>query len=149
MSARKPSSLQAFLMLCLLAVGPLQAQVAYACAMMDTVVHDECCCAEHGDQPAIGNDCRNTACGSPPEAAQAPCCKVTVQVSVDQDARQHTPSVKPPDQRLDVDPPPALVASFAALFPAAPPPAPQSVSLDRLATPAGSDTYLVTLRLRI
>lgn len=141
---RKPSFLRTFLLLCLLAIGPLQAQVAFACAMMDTVVHDDCCCDDHGAE----TDCLRAECGSPPDAEQAPCCDLSVEIGVDQETRQHTPSFKPLDQRLDVDPPPALVA-ILDIFPASQASAPAEHSFDQDVLRTGSDTWLVTRRLRI
>jgi hypothetical protein len=132
------------LLLLVLAVGPLQAQTVFACAMMDTVMHDECCCDDH----KTDDDCAVSKCDSL-ESSEVPCCERSVEVSVDQEAGQHAPLVKPPDIRSDVDPPPGLVTSFDALFPPQPFLAPRDFHFPTVAAQSGSDTYLVTQRLRI
>lgn len=142
---RKPSSLRSFLLLCLLAIGPLQAQVAYACAMMDTVVHDDCCC----DDPLGEADRLPTQRGTTTDGERTPCCELSVEITVDQETRQHTPIFKPPDRRLDLDLPPALVATLdrPPLSPGRP--ASYAHFLDHRTADAGSDIWLITRRLRI
>lgn len=142
---RRPSSVRTLLLLCLLVIGPLQAQIAFACEVMDTVVHGDCCCYD----PKVDTDCLRAECGPPADAEQVPCCEVSVDINLDQEARQHTPAFKPPDQRLDVDPPPALITTFDEQFLPARPAAPRARLFDRALLQTGSDTFLVTRRLRI
>lgn len=144
MNHRDPLYLRALLLL-LLAVGPLQAQTIYACAMMDMVVHDRCCC----EAAKFEDDRANPDCNATLESSEKPCCERSVEVSVDQEAGQDTLTVKPAEVRSDVDPPQALVSSFDALFP--PRPFPTRGVADRLpgTGQSGSDTYLLTQRLRI
>lgn len=132
-------------MLLLLAVGPLQAQTIYACAMMDTVVQDGCCC----EAPEIEDDCANPDCNTTLESSENRCCERSVNVTVDQEAGQDTLTVKPAEVRSDVDPPQALVCSSDALCPRRPLPT-QGVA-GRLPDTgqSGSDTWLLTQRLRI
>lgn len=141
---RRPSGLRALLLL-LLAAGPLQAQATYACAMMDTVVHDACCC----EGPKVEDDCGNPGCDATLESGEGPCCERSVEVTVDQESGQDALTAKPTEVRSDVDPPPALVCSPDALFP--PRPFPTRAFADRLAGTgqSGSDTWLLTQRLRI
>lgn len=134
-----------FLLLCLLVVGPLQAQIAFACEMMDTVFQDDCCC----DEPAVDTDCLRADCGATGEAEPTPCCEVSVGISLDHQAQQDTPTLKPPDQQRDVDPPPVLVAAFDDPLLAPQSPAPKVYFFDRAPLPVASDTFLVTRRLRI
>lgn len=145
MRPRVPSSLRTFLLLWLLAIGPLQAQVAYACAMMDTVVHDDCCC----DDPLGEADSLPAERGTAADGERTRCCEVSVEIAVDQETRQQAPTFKPPDQRLYLDLPPALVAIFER-----PPLSPCRAAsyahfLIHGTADAGSETWLVTRRLRI
>lgn len=144
-SHRKPSRLRAFLLLCLLAIGPLQAQVVFACGMMDTVIHDTCCC----DDGHAEEGCLNSACDSTPESRQLPCCERSVTINVDQEVQQKSPLLKPPDRPSDIDPPAALVSSADTFsFPVRPATSrhDQARTADVLSE---SDTYLLTRRLRI
>lgn len=144
MNRRNPLSLRALLLL-LLAVGPLQAQAIYACAMMDTVVQERCCC----DDQIVENDCANADCDAALSPGEDPCCERSVEVTVDQEAGQDTLTVKPAEVRSDVDPPQALICSFDAPFPSRPF-LTQGLA-DRLpgSAESGSDTWLLTQRLRI
>lgn len=131
-------------MLCLLAVGPLQVQAAYACALMDTVVHDDCCC----DGAATEADRVPAEPGTPAKADQAPCCEVSVNITIDREAQQHTPVLKPPEPNSDLDPAPAAIGIFYALLLPSQQPASHTYFHRRLPD-VGSDTWLVTRRLRI
>lgn len=144
MSHRHPTSLRALLLL-LLAIGPLQAQTIFACVMMDTVMHDPCCCDEHSAAEDHGESDRDVVLDSSAE----PCCKRSVQVTIDQDARQDTPIRKSAEVRSDVDPPQALVSSIDALFPPHPLLTPSLFNRLPAAGHSGSDTWLITQRLRI
>ena len=141
---RKPSFLRSLLLLCLLVIGPLQAQVAYACAMMDTVVHD-CCC----DDSASETDHLRVDLGIPAEGERMPCCEVSVQVTVDQETRPQTPAFKPPDARPDLDPAPALVVTFDHPFLLSQRPTSYAHDIGLRLPEGGSDTWLLTRRLRI
>jgi len=143
MNHRNPSFLRALLLL-ILAIGPLQAQSVFACAMMETVVHHDCCCDGH----TTGDHCTNSNCESTLEFGDAPCCERAIEVGIDQEAGQNTP-VKSAEVRSGLDPPQALISSFDALFP----PYPRlTLGVFRylpVAGQSGSETYLVTQRLRI
>lgn len=133
------------LLLLVLVVGPLQAQTVFACAMMDTVMHGECCCEDH----EVNEDCLDSDGDATLEFSPGPCCERSVEVSIDEDARQDSPVVKPVEVRSDVDPPQAIITSSDALIP------PQSVVAPGVFQPlpiagqSGSRTYLITQRLRI
>ena len=144
MNHRNPLFLRA-LLLFLLAIGPLQAQSVLACAMMETVVHHDCCCDGH----TTGDHCTNSNCESTLGSGDAPCCERAIEVSVDQEAGQDTLIVKPTEVRSDVDPPQPLVSSFDALFPPHPLLIPSVFNRLPDAGQSGSDTYLITQRLRI
>lgn len=136
MNRRTSTSLRALLLL-LLAAGPLQAQTIFACAMMDTVVHDGCCCDEHGGDELV------------PDSDHRPCCERSFRVTLDEDTRHGAVTGKAVDVRPDADPPQVPLESLDALF--SPPPAPGHGSQHRspAAGGAGSGTWLITGRLRI
>ena len=128
----------------MVAIGPLQAQTVFACSMMDRVM-DECCCGDH----ASGRNCIDSDCDATVGSSNDPCCERSVEVNVDEDTRQDTRIAKPLEIRSDVDPPQAILASSEGIAP-----------LLRCAVPflfqsppdvrqSGSNTYLITQRLRI
>lgn len=134
------------LLLLLTAVAPLQAQSMFACAMMDTVVLDPCCCDQHHTKhldsvtpdPQLGL-----------EACEDPCCERSVRVTVDQDPGQATPIVKSAESRSEIDPHQPIACAMDSLI------RPQRIVTPRLDHPfpaagrSGSDTWLITGRLRI
>lgn len=145
MNIRKPSFVRALLLL-IVAVGPLQAQAVFACAMMDTMVRDECCCEDH--EPDRG--CENPDCGAALQPDDTPCCEHSVEISADPDARPDGSISRPVEVRSDVDPPQILISCSEPRF------TPSAVSAAAVGVPAvlaaargGSATYLVTQRLRI
>ena len=144
MSHRRSSSLRALLLL-LLAAGPLQAQSVFACAMMDALIHDVCCCDDHN----VVEGCVETSCGTTLEAREEPCCERSVEVTADPDSRQAAPVGKRTHVGSDADPPHALVSSIDALI------APQARLTPGVSEPppaaasSGSDIWLTTQRLRI
>lgn len=138
MNHRKSISLRALLLL-LLAVGPLQAQSIFACAMMETVVEDSCCCGDHDGDPA-----RHAM-----QSGEDPCCERSVRVTVDNDAGQAAPAGKSTELRSNVDPPQPLVFSVDTLIPPQPTSEPGVRPLLPATVHSGSDTWLTTQRLRI
>jgi hypothetical protein len=143
MTLRNPSFLRALLLL-ILAIGPLQAQSVFACAMMDTVV-DDCCCDDHKSD----DYCKDSACGSTLQSGDDPCCERSIEVHIDAEAAQNTSLVKLTDVRSDADPPQILVSSIDALSPSPPNLIHGNYRYLPVAGQSGSDTYLVTQRLRI
>ena len=144
MKRRTPSFARALLLL-IVAVGPLQAQTVFACAMMDSVMQDECCCEHH----VSARDCEIGDCDAVPEAREAPCCEHSVDIIADPDARHDGSISKPVELRSDVDPPHFLISSFEASFTPQVIPGTRGLHSAASAAHGGSDTYLVTQRLRI
>lgn len=145
MSKSPTSKLRALLTLLVLVIGPLQAQNVFACSMMDGVFRGDCCCVgSESDRDCMGANC-DTAVESTPD----PCCERSVQVSIDHEARQDAPVVKPVEIRSDVDPPPAHFASFGAIVPPPSRAANNASWFIPVFRHSGSDTYLLTQRLRI
>jgi hypothetical protein len=139
----KKSVLSYLLLAILLLAGTLQTQTVYACAMMNTVMHGDCCCDDHGDCAA--SDFSDTI-----YAEDVPCCERTVELTNNSDTQQAVPLGKQRIKiRSDVDPPTAITATddflavpgnftFPVIFPAT-----------KSSVLSGSDIYLITQRLRI
>lgn len=144
MKPRKRSFSRALLLL-IVAGGPLQAQAVFACAMMDRMVQDECCCEDH--EAARG--CEDSDCGAALQPGDSPCCEYSVEISADPDARHDGPISKPVELRSGVDPPQALIGAFDFSFTPQALPTAACFHTASAARPGGSDTYLVTQRLRI
>jgi hypothetical protein len=140
MNSRRASILRTLLLLTV-ALGPLQAHVAFACAMMDTVVHEECCCGDH--EPV--DRCTDHDCESKLDSAGS-CCEASVELGLDEEAGEAA-TVKPPES--DPDPPAVLLVSSDILFDPDPSPVPDAFSRRAPGGACGSDTWLVTRRLRI
>jgi hypothetical protein len=144
MKRRTPSFARALLLL-IVAVGPLQAQTAFACAMMDRLMQDECCCEHH----EAARDRATSDRGAVTDSGESPCCEHSVEITADPDARHDGSISKPVELRSDVDPSQVPIPSFEPGF------TPQTILGTRgfYSAPAaghgGSDTWLVTQRLRI
>jgi hypothetical protein len=137
MQRRKKLMIRRILLVLILVVGPVHAQILFACAMMDTVVHDTCCCDEH--EYSVNSDIENSL-----KVEYEPCCEVSVGLRIDTESVHKLIEV-----RSDVDPPPTMLVAtdirlspvnvVTAAFSHAP------VDTHHL----GSKTYLLTQRLRI
>ncbi len=133
------------LVLLVLVIGPLQAQTAFACEMMDRVMLGECCCEAH----VAPKDCVDSDCGAAVDSGGDPCCDRSVEITIDDDARQDTPLVKPVEVPSDVDPPQAIAAACELLILSQSLVALGEFQSRPIAGQSGSDTYLITRRLRI
>ncbi len=76
----------------MLIVGSVQAHVSYFCGIMETVVHDDCCCVDFDsdDMTLIEGE---------------PCCEKSVGLVVDASTDQGPTTAKPIKFQSDVDPP--------------------------------------------
>ena len=129
----------------MLVIGPVHAQTVLACAVMDMVMHDDCSCDDYKkDKVCVGSGFDTAV-----DSGDDPCCERSVELSIDEDARQDTPSAKPAEVRSDVDQLQAIIASIYFIEP------PRTIAalgvIQSLPTPSrsNSDTYLITQRLRI
>ena len=129
----------------MLVMGPVHAQIVFACAMMDMAMHGECACCDHdNDKPCVDSDCDIAV-----DSDDDPCCEQSVELGFDDVAGQSKPGAKPAEIRADADQPQSIIFSFDLIEP------PRLVAargfVQSLATPAraGSDIYLITQRLRI
>lgn len=112
---------------------------------MDEVKRGDCCCIGH----SLDEDCPDAKCDGAFNSDAEPCCERSLEVSIREGARQNTPIVNSVEVRSEVDPPPAIAASLNEHF------SPQSLVAICLGFPrstlrhSGSNTYLLTQRLRI
>ena len=144
MKRRTPSFARALLLL-IVAIGPLQAQTVFACAMMGKVMHEECCCEHHDSARNLETSDRGAAL----ESSETPCCEHSVDITADPDSRHEGSTSKPVELRSDVDPPHFLIASFELRFTPQAFPGTRGFHSAATAGHGGSDTWLVTQRLRI
>jgi hypothetical protein len=145
MKSKKSASSRLLLLLFVLVVGPLQVQSVFACPMMDEVMHGECCCVGH----KADEDCVNADCAGAVDATTDPCCERSVSISIDEEARQDAPIIKSVEVRSDVDPPTGIVATLPD-FDLLPRRVAHRVDFSPSDSfKSGSDTYLITQRLRI
>ena len=124
----------------LLLAAPLQSQQVFACSMLDAVFLDDCCCEDHnnsadsdkGDAITVDNQC----------------CEESIQLYFNIDANSEIEVLKSVEIRSDVDPP---VDIALAINQWVHPISHTAISALYSNTPnySGSDTYLVTQRLRI
>lgn len=120
----------------MLVLGSVQAHASYFCSMMDTIIHDDCCCADSDIDDMAFMD-------------GEPCCEKSVALGIDTVSDQAQSSFKPIKFESDVDPP-FTIAAAVELSPKFPDTATLSgahCDADFCAT--GSATYLITQRLRI
>lgn len=136
----------------LLAFGPLQATAAFACEMMETVVHEVCCCDDEAPasraKGAADQDCDDEMISA------APCCEHSTTVGVNADSLKSTPGSKSGSKDspspFDVDPPDAGLVDMLAGPAELPPLTPEVRSFIEPVYPGdGSTLWLTTRRLRI
>jgi hypothetical protein len=127
---------RAILLGLMLIVGSVQADVSYFCGMMNTAMHDDCCCADADvDHMMLGDN--------------QPCCEKSVDLLVDTITGQVPAAAQLTKFESDADPPDVFdfVLSTTSLFPVI------SVAFrsnsEQFLRADGSAIYLTTLRLRI
>ena len=125
----------------LLLAGPVQAQQVFQCSMMDSTFYDNCCCDDHGN-------CADSNCDQATDLNNTACCDTSVELNLDNDAVDISKAIKSLEIRSGIDPPAkvlpvhgVLLASSNTLLILA--------ILQRQSHLAGTDTYLITQRLRI
>lgn len=125
----------------LLLVGPLQAQQIFQCNMMDATFYDDCCCDDH-------NNCADSDCDEEAVTNEIPCCDTSIELSLNDEAVDISKAIKSLEFRTGIDPPAQIILqqnnlfqlNYALVFQTYP---------KVLIHPSGSDTYLITQRLRI
>lgn len=125
----------------LLLVGSLQAQQVFACGMMDATFFDDCCCENH-------NNCADADCSDAITTENNQCCEETVELNFNNEANNELTVIKSVEIRSNVDPPPAITSLIKQLVE----PVRFTETSYRYTNPPdklGSNTYLITQRLRI
>ena len=141
MNRRNKSFLRPLLLLLILVVGPLQAQTVFACVTMDMVMNvvDSC---------KANQDCVNMDLDDVLDVSQNPCFEQSIVLSINQDLQQNIPAINSVVES-DIDPPQAIATTLDRIFP------PQHVQVlvvfphTNFSGQSGSNTYLITQRLRI
>ncbi len=120
----------------MLVVASVQADASYFCSMMDTVILDDCCCADADFDEMAFTD-------------SEPCCEKSVDLLIDTATDQAQPTTKPIKFESDIDPPDEFV--FIASLSLASPDISSVSGAEFVPTlrTTGSATYLITQRLRI
>lgn len=144
MNYRVPSLLLALFFLLMMTIGSLQSKTVFACEMMDIVMY-ECCCVNH----KTDKDCVDSSCDAMLESNKGPCCEQSVEISVNEDTRQDPPLVKPVEIRSDVDPPQAIIINSFDIFVSSHSAVASVTHFQPIVSLSGSNTYLITQRLRI
>ena len=122
-----------------------QVQAVYACGLMDNPPSSACCCgAEMTDGCTLGGGCSESAMPVSPD-----CCNITLDTPPSLTAAPVTPSHVV--ALLDTPQPPAALPPLSYSY-GLDPPAASHAAVFGIGPPiwlAGTDTYLITLRLRI
>ena len=124
----------------LLLVAPLQAQQVFACGMLDTIFLDDCCCEDHND--SVDSDSGDAI------TYDEQCCEKSIQISFNIDANSEIDVLKSVEIRSDVDPPVEVVLATEQWVE----PIRFTETSNLYTNPpnrTGSNTYLITQRLRI
>lgn len=125
----------------LLLVGPLQAQQVFQCDMMDAAFYDDCCCDDH-------NNCTDSDCDKVEDSNKIPCCDEAVELSINDKTADISKAIKSLEFRTGIDPPAQIILKQNNLLQLS-----DTFTFQTypkiLIHHAGSDTYLITQRLRI
>ncbi|MEE8288402.1 MAG: hypothetical protein V3R25_03210 [Nitrosomonadaceae bacterium] len=141
MFQRNRSFLRPLLLLVFLVVGPLQAQTVFACLTMDMVMNNL-------DNCKTNPDCVYMDFDDVLDLNQSPCFEQIIVLSINQDLQQNIPIINSVVES-DVDPPQVMDITLDRAIP-------QQTVLAFVVYPrvnfsgqSGSNTYLITQRLRI
>ena len=141
MFRRNRSFLRPLLLLVFLVVGPLQAQTVFTCLTMDMVMNNL-------DNCKTNPDCVYMDFDDVLDVSQNPCFEKSIVLSINQDLQQNIPAINSVVES-DIDPPQAIATTLDRIFP------PQHVQVlvvflhTNFSGQSGSNTYLITQRLRI
>ena len=141
MLQRKRSFIRPLLLALLLVIGPVHAQAVMACAAMDMDMYSGHGCDDHKKD----SDCLDSG----HDIGDDPCCEHSVEFSIDEDTKQKTPIAKSAEIHPGVDLFQAIIASFYVIEPTRAAALLGPNQSFPTASRSGSDTYLITQRLRI
>ena len=75
----KRTFIRPLLLALLLVMGPMHAQIVFACTMMDMAVQGECDCCDHEN----GKPCVDSDCDIAVDSDDDPCCEQSVELGFD------------------------------------------------------------------
>ncbi len=145
MQQRKRTFIRPLLLVLMLVIGSVHAEAVLTCAVMDMVMHDDCSC----DDYKRDQDCVDSGFDATVDSGRDRCCEISVEFNIVEDARQDKQIVRPARVRFDVDQPQSIVASFDVIEPRRALAIPRVIQSVPTPSRFGSDTYLITQRLRI
>lgn len=131
--------LRAILLALLLVTGPIQAQLLYACHAPDGMAGP--CCGDQSDSMAMSPRCDTEGAPRILLFCMEPVVHADVVPTSDKSPLEHDSARAPPPA---LGPPPSDILSALPFATASPPTPPTAAP-----APLGTDTYLLTLRLRI
>jgi hypothetical protein len=108
---------------------------------MDATFFDDCCCGDH-------NNCADANCSDAMTSKDSVCCQVSTELNYNNEANEDLPVITSVEIRSNVDPPPAITSPIKQLVE----PVRFTETSYRYTNPPdklGSNTYLITQRLRI
>lgn len=146
------SLLRTSLLILMLSVGPLHAQILYACAQIEKAsalaIHNTSDASGHNaDLCNAHQSCVNVDCDNVLNSSQGQCCEKSAELTVSPDLQENIAAINLVEVESDVDPPKPISVKLAFL--------PKQTFIASVESPfikagqSGSDTYLITHRLRI
>ena len=143
---------RALLLLFILVVGSLQAQILYACAEIEKTVgtiHKVSDMDTHSTNLCNGHEqCINVDCNAAFDSSQGLCCEELSVISINQDLQQNIPILSSIVES-DIDPPQVTDAAIDSISQKKPISAFVAFPFSDFLSQSGSNTYLITRRLRI
>ncbi len=153
MCKRNRSFSRVLLLLLVLVAGPLQAQILYACAKIEktasVISHNASDMDIHSTDLCSGHEeCFNTDCNAIFDSSQGLCCEESPVISINQDLQQNIPILSSMIES-DIDPPQATGTRYDSCFQKKVISTFEVFSPPDFSSQSGSNTYLITRRLRI
>jgi len=140
-----------YLLLLMLAAGPVQGQTVLLCDMMEVPRQETCCCDEMAEGARAAEPgkkkCYRPPCPAAPRADADGCCASAVEVSYEPDAGPVV--TKPPFDRTDTTPSIPILTVYDLPVPPGPTDRAPDSRPAAAVIPDGSNLYLRTERLRI
>ena len=153
MCKRNRSFSRILLLLLVLVAGSLQAQILYACQKIEktasVILHNASDIDIHSTDLCSGHEeCFNIDCNAISDSSQGLCCEESSVISINQNLQQNIP-IPSSTIESDIDPPQTTGTTYDSFFQ-------KKVILTFAVFPSpdfssqsGSNTYLITQRLRI
>ena len=147
------SLLRTSLLMLMFSVGPLHAQILYACAQIEKAsslaIHNTSDASKHNaDTCNAHQSCVNIDCDNALNSSQGRCCEESAVLTINPDLQQNIPAINLAEVESDVDPP-HVISTMPGSFLSRQVFATSIVSPRINSGQSGSNTYLITHRLRI